>query len=345
MTHSVEVLPSQSSYECDEDETILTAALRSHVILPYGCKNGACGSCKADLVEGEVDYGAYQSRALSEEEKVKGKVLTCCARPLGPVKILARELTGLGDMPVKKMPCRVQSIEFAAPDVAIVKLQLPANEVLQFKAGQYLEFMLRDGSRRSYSMANAPFQEGSVELHIRHMPGGVFTDHVFSHMKAREILRMEAPLGTFFLREDSSKPAIMLASGTGFAPIKSILEQAFSNGVDREFVLYWGARTREELYMIELADKWASEQANFKFIPVLSEPSEACNWTGRTGFVHRAVMEDYPDLSGHQVYACGAPIVIESAQTDFVKTCGLPEAEFYSDAFTSLADSEPDSPK
>lgn len=345
MTHSIEILPSQSSFECDPDETVLSAALRSNVILPYGCKNGACGSCKADLIEGEVDYGAYQSRAMSEEERIKGKVLTCCAKPLGPVKIKARELSGMGDIPIKKMPCRLISIELAAPDVAILKLQLPANEVLQFNAGQYLEFLLRDGSRRSYSMANPPYQEGPVELHIRHMPGGLFTDHVFSAMKAREILRMEAPLGTFFLREDSSKPAVMLASGTGFAPIKSILEQAFFKGTDREFVLYWGARKRDDIYMMELAEKWAAEYSNFKFVPVLSEPTEACNWQGRTGLVHQAVMADFPDLSGHQVYACGAPIMVESAQVDFVQQCGLPETEFYADSFTSMADSADVSPK
>lgn len=345
MTHNIEILPSQNSFECEPDETVLSAALRSNVILPYGCKNGACGSCKADLIEGEVDYGVYQSRAMTDEERVRGKLLTCCAKPLGPLKIQARALSGLGDIPVRKMPCRLISIEFAASDVAILKLQLPANEVLQFSAGQYLEFLLRDGSRRSYSMANPPYQEGPVELHIRHLPGGLFTDHVFGGMKVREILRMEAPLGTFFLREDSTKPVIMLASGTGFAPIKSILEQAFFKNTEREFVLYWGARTREDLYMLKLPETWADEHSNFKFVPVLSEPSDKCKWQGRTGFVHQAVMQDFPDLSAYQVYACGAPVMVEAARSDFAQQCGLPENEFYADSFTSLADSEEGSPK
>lgn len=337
MNHNVQLLPSEKTFECDEDETILSAALREGLILPYGCKNGACGSCKADLIDGHVDYGVYQQRAMTEEERTRGKVLTCCAKPLGEVKVKVRELTGLGDIPIKKMPCRVQAIEHPAPDVAVIKLQLPANEVLQFSAGQYIEFLLRDGSRRSYSMANAPYQEGGLELHIRHMPGGVFTDHVFSNMKVREILRMEGPLGTFFLREDK-RPAILLASGTGFAPIKSLLEQAFFKGDTRQFVLYWGGRTKQDLYMMDLARQWEKDIDNFTFIPVLSEPSEICEWRGRTGFVHRAVMEDFPDLSGHQVYACGAPIVIESAQRDFVAECRLDAAEYYADSFTSLAD-------
>ena len=236
------------------------------------------------------------------------------------------------------MPCRLQSIEKPATDVAILKLQLPANEVLQFNAGQYIEFMLRDGSRRSYSLANAPYQEGGIELHIRHMPGGLFTDHVFSTMKEREILRFEGPFGTFFLRDDSTKPVVLLASGTGFAPIKSLLEQAFFKNNSREFVLYWGARTKADLYMLDLPVQWASEHSNFKFVPVLSDATAECHWTGRTGFVHQAVMQDFPDLSAHQVYACGAPIVIESAQRDFTAQCGLPEDEFFADSFTSMAD-------
>ncbi|MCQ8896346.1 CDP-6-deoxy-delta-3,4-glucoseen reductase [Limnobacter humi] len=346
MIHSVSILPSQRQFECEADEPILTAALRAGVILPYGCKDGACGSCKAELVNGKVDYGHYQVRALSDEEKVRGKVLTCCAKPLSPIQLKVRELSGLGDIPVKKMPCRLQRIEKPASDVAVLKLQLPANEVLQFLAGQYIEFILRDGSRRSYSLANAPYQEGGIELHIRHMPGGLFTDHVFGAMKEREILRFEGPMGTFFLRDDPNKPVILLASGTGFAPIKSLLEQAFFKNNNRQFVLYWGARTRADLYMAELPEQWAREHGNFQFVPVLSHATAACNWSGRTGFVHHAVMQDFPDMSNHQVYACGVPVMVESALRDFTTLCGLPEDEFYADAFTSEADNHlQDSPK
>lgn len=338
MNHNVEIFPSQKQFECEQDDTILTAALRSNIILPYGCKDGACGSCKAELIEGQVEYGTYQARALSEEERVRGKLLTCCAKPLSPVKLKVRELSGLGDIPVKKMPCRLQSLEKPAADVAILKLQLPANEVLQFNAGQYIEFILKDGSRRSYSLANAPYQEGGIELHIRHMPGGLFTDHVFASMKEREILRFEGPLGTFFLRDDTFKPVVLLASGTGFAPIKSLLEQAFFKNSQREFILYWGARTRADLYMMDLPLQWTAEHSNFRFVPVLSDATPACAWSGRTGFVHQAVMDDFPDLSAHQVYACGAPIMVDSARRDFTRLCKLPEDEFYADSFTSLAD-------
>ncbi|MFN4329992.1 MAG: CDP-6-deoxy-delta-3,4-glucoseen reductase [Limnobacter sp.] len=338
MTHSVTILPSQKQFVCEAGDTILDAALAANVILPYGCKDGACGSCKADLIDGQVQMTGYQPRALSEEERVRGKVLTCCAVPEGPVTLKVRELSGLGDIPVKKMPCRLQELDKPAPDVAVLKLQLPANEVLQFLAGQYIEFILRDGSRRSYSLANAPHQQAGMELHIRHMPGGVFTDHVFGAMKVREILRFEGPFGTFFLREDSNKPVVLLASGTGFAPIKSMVEEAFSKGSQRDFVLYWGARTKQDLYMADLAERWTNEHANFRFVPVLSEPGPACAWEGRTGFVHQAVMQDYPDLSAHQVYACGAPVMVDSAKRDFTRLCALPEEEFFADSFTSQAD-------
>ncbi len=344
MKHNVEILPSKVNYECEADETLLSSALNAGVILPYGCKNGVCGSCKSEIVEGKVDYGHYQQKALPDEEKAQGKVLTCCAKPLSAVVLKARALTGLGDFPVLKMPCRVNSIEFAAPDVAILTLQLPANQVFQFNAGQYIEFILSDGIRRSYSMANPPSLTGKLELHIRHMPGGVFTDTVFSTLKARDILRLEGPLGAFFLRQ-SDKPVVLLASGTGFAPIKSLLEDAFEKQLNRQFIFYWGARTKPDLYLLNLVEQWQQQYEHFKFIPVLSAPTSECHWQGRTGFVHHAVMADFPNLAGYQVYACGAPIVIRSALADFTKQCGLPEEEFYADSFTSLADIDASSPK
>ncbi|HEY9109228.1 MAG TPA: FAD-binding oxidoreductase, partial [Roseateles sp.] len=216
-------------------------------------------------------------------------------------------------------------------------MQLAANQNFQFRAGQYVEFILRDGSRRSYSMANAPHSlPGQVELHIRHMPGGKFTDHVFGALKEKDILRMEGPFGSFFLREDATKPIVLLASGTGFAPIKAIIERARHIESKRPMVLYWGARKQADLYLNDWAAQIAAEWPTLTYVPVLSEPD--AGWTGRTGFVHRAVMEDLPDLSGHQVYACGAPIVVDSAHKDYVAQCGLPDAEFYADAFTSEAD-------
>jgi CDP-4-dehydro-6-deoxyglucose reductase len=242
---------------------------------------------------------------------------------------------------VLKLPSRVISIEKPAPDVAVVRLQLPATQNLQYRAGQYVEFILRDGSRRSYSMANAPGNLGSppaIELHIRHMPGGAFTDHVFGVMKEKDILRMEGPFGSFFLREDADKPMVLLASGTGYAPIKAIIEQMQIKADARPTVLYWGCRRKADLYQHDRCVQMAAELRNLRYVPVLSEPQPEDDWTGRTGFVHEAVMQDFPDLSGHQVYACGAPVMVDSAQRDFVARCGLPADEFYADAFTSEAD-------
>jgi CDP-4-dehydro-6-deoxyglucose reductase len=236
------------------------------------------------------------------------------------------------------MPCRVQKLERVADDVMIVHLKLPSNERLQFLAGQYIDFLLKGGERRSFSMANAPHTDDLVELHIRRVAGGSFTDHVFTKMKEREILRLEGPLGSFFLREDSARPIVFVASGTGFAPIKSIIETAFHKNVTRPMVLYWGCRRPKDLYLSPLPEKWAREHAHFRYIPVVSEARPEDAWGGRAGFVHRAVMEDFPDLSQHQVYACGVPVMVDSARRDFTTLCGLPEDEFYADSFTTQAD-------
>jgi CDP-4-dehydro-6-deoxyglucose reductase len=214
----------------------------------------------------------------------------------------------------------------------ILQLKLPANERLQFLAGQYIEFILKDGARRSFSMANPPHDDEFLELHVRYVAGGTFTEHVFTKMKERDILRFEGPLGSFFLHE-SGKPIVFVASGTGFAPIKAIIESAFKHDVARPMTLYWGGRRPKDLYMNDLAVSWP-----FRYVPVISDALPEDGWTGRTGFVHRAVMNDFPDLSGCQVYACGVPIMVDSAHKDFVEKCRLPEDEFYADSFTTQAD-------
>jgi CDP-4-dehydro-6-deoxyglucose reductase len=329
----VKVQPSGREFGVDTGESVLTAALRQDIVLPYGCRNGACGSCKGRIVEGEVDYGVYQKKALTDEEKAQGKALFCQAKPLTDLVVEARIVGAAKDIQVKTLPCRVQKMERLADDVMVLYLKLPANERLQFLAGQYLEFLLRDGSRRSFSMGNAPHDDELVELHVRHVAGGQFTNHVFGKMKERDILRFEGPLGTFFLREDSEKPIVLVASGTGFAPIKSILQRALRKGITRPMTLYWGGRRPKDLYMDALAKQWP-----IKYIPVVSDALPEDQWTGRTGFVHRAVMEDFPDLSGHQVYACGVPVMVDAARRDFTQQCRLPEEEFYADSFTTQAD-------
>ena len=337
MNFTVTVQPSGRQFEVARDEVMLPAAIRQGIGLPYGCKDGACGSCKSRLLEGRVIHGAHQLKALSAAEEEAGLILSCCATPQTDCVVESRQVTAADQFPVLKMPTRVMSIQRPAADVAVLKLQLPANQSFQYHAGQYVEFILRDGARRSYSMASAPeLAQGVMELHIRHMPGGRFTDHVFGAMKEKEILRMEGPFGTFFLREDSPRPVVMLASGTGFAPIKALIEHMEAKGLTRPTVLYWGARQAADLYLRDWAEAAAARLPWLRFVPVLSEPD--ADWSGRTGFVHQAVMADLPDLSGHQVYACGAPVMVQSAQRDFVAACGLPEEEFFADAFTSEAD-------
>ena len=341
MSFRVTIQPAERAFDVERDEPILAAAIRQGIGLPYGCRDGACGSCKSRLLEGRVIHGAHQLKALSHEEEEAGHILTCCATPQTDCVIEARSVPGAGQFPVLKLPSRVLKIEHAAPDVAILTLQLPANQNLQYHAGQYVEFILRDGSRRSYSMANAPHDLGTppaIELHLRHMPGGRFTDHVFTAMKEREILRMEGPFGSFFLRDDSAAPIVLLASGTGFAPIKALLDHLRMKANTRPVTLYWGCRRKRDLYRHD----WCTQQAEalpwLRYVPVLSEPAPDDGWRGRTGLVHEAVMSDLPDLSSHHVYACGAPVMVDAAQRDFVVRCGLPEDAFFADAFTSEAD-------
>jgi CDP-4-dehydro-6-deoxyglucose reductase, E3 len=351
MSFSVTVVPSGRQFTMQRDETVLSAALQAGVGLPYGCKDGACGSCKCKLVEGRVIHGAHQPKALSAEEEAAGLVLTCCATPQTDLVIEARQVVGLGDHPVVKMPTRVISLHLAAPDVMVLRLQLPATQTFSYRAGQYIEFILKDGQRRSYSMANAPHRVkdvapvppgatplNAIELHLRHMPGGLFTDAVFSTMKEKDILRVEGPLGTFFLREDSARPIVLLASGTGLAPIKAIVEQLQFKGNTRPVVLYWGCRSKADLYLHDWAEQQARDLPWLRHVPVLSEPKPQDAWTGRTGFVHRAVLADLPDLSMHEVYACGAPVMVDAARREFTAQAGLPEEFFYADAFTSMLD-------
>lgn len=335
---SVLVQPSGRAFHVTPGEAVLSAGIRQGIELPYGCKDGACGSCKCKMLSGSVRHTAHQDKALSPEEEASGMVLTCCAVPQSDLVLESRQVTMQGALPIKKMPTRVSCMEKVSHDVMLLQLQLPANDSFSFRAGQYIEFILRDGVRRSYSMANAPHQGPHLELHIRHMPGGVFTDHVFGAMREKEILRIEGPHGSFYLREDSDKPIILLASGTGFAPIKSLIEHIHHAGIKRPITLYWGGRRPADLYM----DKWVEEHIrvmpNLSYVPVISDAIAEDEWRGRTGFVHRAVLEDYPDLSKHQVYVCGAPIVVDSARRDFSAQAGLPTDEFFADSFTSEAD-------
>jgi len=355
-SYKILVHPSGREFTATADLSVLAAALQAGLTLPYGCRTGSCGSCKGRVRSGRVRLDPHAPAALSAEEAADGLALFCCAHPESDLVIEARVTEALDGVLPRRMPARIEQIARAAPDVAIVSLKLPATETLQFRAGQYVDFLLANGVRRSYSIASMPGTGGPIEFHIRHLPGGVFTDALFGAatpaIKERGILRIEAPLGSFYLREDAPEPIVLLASGTGFAPIKAIAETIFARSLNRDdpstgrrarpVVLYWGARARPDLYLDELPRRWEREQPNFRYVPVLSEepaaPAPASAWQGRTGFVHEAVMQDLPDLSGHQVYACGVPVMVNAAHRDFVARCGLREENFFSDAFVSRAD-------
>lgn len=333
MSFKITIEPTGHAFEGEAGQVLLQSALDQGVMLPYGCRNGACGACKGTLKTGQVDQGAFQEHALTAEERAAGKLLFCCAKPLSDLVIECKEVKSAGEIVAKTLPVRVQSMTLLAPDVMELRLKLPAGERLQFVAGQYLDFLLKDGKRRAFSLANAPHDDEFLQLHIRKVPGGEFTGHVFSGMKAKDILRIHGPHGSFHLEEDCDRPVIFLAGGTGFAPVKSIVEHAIHNGIERPMAIYWGSKDRAGLYLDALAKSWAAAHPWIRYIPVLSEPSADDAWDGRTGLVHQAILADYPSLAGQQVYACGAPAMIESAKRDFI-AAGLPEEEFIADAFT-----------
>ena len=325
---TITIQPSGHSFSAEADETILEAGLRHGYIMPYSCRDGVCGACKGKILQGEVDYGQYQPFALSDAEKAAGFALFCKTKPKSDVVLESHEITSGEEIPVKTLPCRVQKMEKVADDVMVLYLKLPANERLQFLAGQYIDILMKDDKPRSFSLANAPHDDEFLELHVRNIPGGTFTRHVFTEMKERDILRIKGPLGNFSLREDSAKPILFVASGTGFAPVKAIVEHALQIGVSRPMRIYWGVRKQSDFYMLGKVREW--EARGIKTTLVVSDET----WSGRTGFIHQAVLEDFADLSGYQVYVCGAPVVVEAAHRDFTTQRGLPQEEFFSDAFS-----------
>ena len=327
MSFTIRVARTDISFPCDAGTTILEAARLAGYEMPYSCKRGACASCRGLVRCGEV------------ETPYPGDLYTlfCQARPKSDLEIVPREIRRIDPNAKSTIEAKVLRVIDAADDVKIVQLRFPPGVRVKFKAGQYLEVILDDGARRSFSMANAPQQSDLAVLHVRVIPGGRFSGEVLPALAAGGKLRVELPAGDFWLRE-SAKPAVFVASGTGFAPIKSILEDAFKRGIDREMVLYWGARRMQDLYLADLPGKWAAAHVNFRFVPVLSEPAPDENWTGRTGFVHRAVMEDFPSLAQHEVYACGVTAMVDAARQDFCAECALPPDAFFCDVFVTPAD-------
>lgn len=333
MSHRVTIQPSGHTITVGDHETVLEAALHEGHVVPYSCRGGTCGACLGTVLEGKVGYpDDKRPPALSAAEQAAGKALFCQARPLTDLIIEAREIDAASDLQIRVLPCRVMELQKLSADVMRMCLKLPANEQLQFLPGQYIDILLRDGRHRSFSLANAPRPDASLELHVRHVPGGRFSDFVFRNMQLKAILRFQGPLGTFFLRPDSDRPIIMIGGGTGFAPLKSMLEEALDRTSERPIHLYWGARSRRDLYLNELPARWTREHARFRYTAVLSEPRPEDNWDGRVGLVHAAVAADYPDLSGYDVYMSGPPAMIEAAKQTFPEQ-GLPREQLFYDSF------------
>jgi len=332
VSHRIHIEPSGHELIAESGESVLDAALRQGLALPYGCRNGACRSCKARILDGEVDYPDGVPRSLTALDTEQGFALPCMARPLSDLRVEVEEIDSEQKIVVRSLPCRVVEKRQLAHDVVGLELVLPASERLQYLPGQYVDVLLRDGRRRAFSIANAPRDDDRLELQIRHVPDGTFSEYVFHHLKERALLRLRGPLGSFYLRGKDHHPVILVAGGTGFAPVKAIVEGALAAGFAEKMHLYWGVRARRDLYLHDQVDAWASEHERFAYTPVLSEPDARDAWTGRRGFVHEAVLADYPGLSAFTVYASGPPAMVAAGREQFTAR-GLDPSRFHSDSF------------
>ena len=336
--HKIRIASSGKEFIARPGETVLTAALRQGIVLPYSCKNGTCASCKCRLVEGRIEYPHNPPAALEEDDFSAGHALSCQAVADTDLTIEAQEIEQVADIPVRLLPARVESMEKFTPEVMCIRLKLPQAARLQFLAGQYIDILQPGGKRRAFSIASAPSETDFIELHIKHVDGGGFTGHVFSDMRLKEILRIEGPLGTFFIRRSSDRPIIMVGGGTGFAPLKAMIEELIDSGDHRPVELFWGVATEKDLYARELIEHWQAKEASLDFVPVLAEPG--ADWNGDTGYVHQAVLRRHPDLSPFDVYMSGPPAMIHAARHGFVDA-GVPEDRLFYDSFDFAPDVPP----
>ncbi|MFO1220756.1 MAG: cytochrome b N-terminal domain-containing protein [Burkholderiaceae bacterium] len=330
-TLQLTVHPGNHHLQARRGETLLEAGLRAELKLPYDCRSGGCGVCVCTVLNGRVDQGAFQPAALTEAMRARGQALMCCATALDDVEFEVESLAGAAVAKAGPFAATVVRMERLSPDVMRLLLRPVHGERIAFTAGQYVNVVLDGGQRRAFSFANPPGADAQIELHVRLIPGGRFTTHVFERMREGDTLQLEGPLGRFTLNE-STRPILFVAGATGFAPIKSIVEDAFKRGITRPMHLYWGVRKPQDLYALELAERWAREHANFKVTPVVSDGAPGDGWTGRRGLVHEAMLADQPNLSGYEVYACGSVKMVETAVPAFLAQ-GMDEAFCFSDAF------------
>lgn len=342
MGHVVTIEPSGHRFTVEDSESVLDAALRHGIVIPYSCRNGTCLTCMGKVVEGAVTYpGGEPPDCLDETAVAVGQALFCQARPTTDLVIEVREVRDAGDLAPRRTRCRVAEMERRAPDVMILRLKLPDNERLAFLPGQYIDILLRDGRRRSFSLANAPHDDARLELHVRHIEGGEFSEQVFFNMEKKALLRIEGPYGQFYLREDDDRPILMMAGSTGIAPLKSMLDHLFHIGNNRPVHLYWGVRARRDLYLDEELRALAERCPWLRYTPCLSEPQPDDDWQGRIGLVHNMLLQDHPGLGDYTVYMSGPPAMIVAARRDFDRH-GVDPEHLYQDAFEFAADSKPD---
>ncbi|WP_300648474.1 CDP-6-deoxy-delta-3,4-glucoseen reductase [Paenalcaligenes sp.] len=331
MSYKVDVQPSGQVFEVAEDQTLLEAALAEGMMLRHSCREGTCGTCKGKVLAGQVDHADSDLEVLTQAERDEGFALFCRAKACSDLQIHAPEVTELKGISIQKTAARVGSIDRISDDVAIVRLNLPPTMPFNYFPGQYAEVILKDGSRRSYSMATVPGESNQLEWHIRNT-GGTFSRFVYEDLKEKTLLRLEGPFGTFYLR-DTDKPMVFVASGTGFAPIKALLEQLAAQNNTRPVSMYWGGRQLKDLYMHQWVVDFAKNHDWLTYTPVLSEVADGDTWDGATGYVHHQILADFSDLSGYEVYACGNPLMVDSARKDFTEQRGLDEENFFADAF------------
>lgn len=335
MSFVITLADENMQFNCQKNQPILDAALKKGITLSYGCKNGLCGSCKGKLLSGEIYYPEGKPGGIDEEEVRQNEALFCKAVPKSDVTIKVKVMDDLPDIEIKTLPAKVKNMEYLSDDVINLILQLPAAESFDFKAGQWVYFVLKDGRKRAFSIANSPNEKNELELQIRHAVGGIFTDFVFNKLETDSLLRIEGPHGTFYFHQNE-RPIILIAGGTGFAPIKGMFEEISQQEIKQPIHLFWGSRAKKDLYQNSLVEHWV-EQFGIRYTPVLSEPDEADSWQGKTGFVHRAVMQAYPRLEDFAIYMAGPPQMIQSCKESFIQA-GLEQDRLYYDSFDYSTD-------